>query len=823
MKNNWIVNEDNLIHLDLNQVGGKAFNLFWLKQNSYRVPDFFVFTSTFCQKFISGDISESDIERLLEPHWFQNVALRSSGIDEDHKHHSFAGIHETALNIKSKPEFFEKLKLVIQSALTERAIHYRLQNNLNTQDIQIAVVVQKMIQPEKSGVLFTVNPISGNRQEMWLSATTGLGQSLVDGQIEASEYQIFLDGKFKKLTHLDELTEEQVLSLREIGQLIADQKQRPQDIEWCLDQNKIYILQTRDVTHAIPSYQPFKDVYDNSNIQESYNGITTPLTFTYAAKGYELVYTQLMKLMLMSPEEIHKAQWRHRNLLGLVYGRIYYQILFWYEGLKYLPHFGRRKQEMEEMMGLEEPVEFIESISLTPWEKIRRIPSMILLLAVTLYRFARMSQLVNEFDSWFWKLYQNAQTERLSFMNDKELLKNLFEFQTDTLEKWGTPVLNDFLVMMTTGKVKRTLKKYNLEQEIAALMHGSELESLKPTLELHKISVFCAKVPELIQLIKNNSGQNLHQKIEIIYPAHYKLISDYIYLYGDRTMGELKLETTTMKQDVEIFYALLRNYLTSELYLKSHLFSLQDHLKDHVLKQLQEKMNKISYYFFQKNCEKMRTAIAHRELMRFHRTRAFGVSRMYYLEIGRRWSQGEFIQKPDDIFYLTRDEIFDFFNGRSIQLNLKKLVEIRKAEFSEFATKNLKSQIKIYSPLQMDQQEAFATQVDDSASEYSGLGCSHGEIEGEIVFLQSPDQIENISGKILLAERTDPGWTPLFALVKGVIIEKGSILSHSAVISREMGIPAVVGVKKITQLLKTGQKVRINGQTGTIKVLNATV
>lgn len=821
MKNNWIINQDNLEKLDIRLVGGKAFNLFWLKQNSYNVPDFFVLTSEFCDQFYNQKINESELEKIIEPHWFKNVAVRSSAVDEDHAHHSFAGIHESALNIQSFPEFLEKLKFVIQSAYSERAMKYRQQHQLNTESVKMAVVVQKMVNADKSGVLFTANPLTGHRQEMWISATTGLAQNLVDGQIEASEYQIKSDGSFKQLTHLNELSADDIQQIHNIGKLIAEQKQRPQDIEWCLEQNKVVLVQTRDIAHALPIFQQFKDVYDNSNIQESYNGLTTPLTFSYASKGYELVYTQLMKLMLMSPQEIEQASWRHRNLLGFIYGRVYYQILYWYEGLKYLPHFGRRKKEMEEMMGLEEPIDFIESIELNSWQKIKKLPSMLLLLSVTLFRFARMNQLVKEFDSWFWDLYHSAETDRLALINDKELIQKLFEFQNKTLEKWGTPVLNDFLVMMKTGKVKRTLKKFGLENELNNLMQGAELESLKPTTELHKISVFCSRVEGLTELILQNRGKDLHQKIEIIYPAHFKIICDYIELYGDRTMGELKLETVTMKQDVEMFYTLLRNYLVHQLYNKTDLFSQHDQ-KNKTLDIIQSKMSGIQFRFFLKNCEKMKTAIAHRELMRFHRTRAFGVSRIYYLEIGRRWSQYQLIENERDIFYLTRDEIFDYFNGRAIQLNLKKLIELRKNEFTEFSNLNLKSQIQTNAPLTQNYTVAIDSESSLNLLEYNGLGCSQGEIEGEIVYLQSPDQIENISGKILLAERTDPGWTPLFALVKGVIIEKGSILSHSAVISREMGIPAVVGVKKITQQLKTGQRVRMNGQTGTIKVLDAT-
>jgi pyruvate,water dikinase len=801
---------------DYLKCGGKSKGLIWLAKSEFLVPEFLTLVDF--QKNTSKSDLVKNLQEILDfkkyPWLTNKVAVRSSATFEDGKSLSFAGIFDSVLNVTGFEELTQGILKVLESQSSERAQKYFQEHKINTEQSKMSVVIQRMLKPEWSGVAFACNPITGNNQQLWISVVPGIGEALVSGQVDALEYlvseknEILTQNEKAKdvLSQLHFLTE-----LQQIIKKISDLKSSPQDIEWAFAENKLWILQTRPVTsHVLKKNSTF--VFDNSNIQESYCGVTTPLTYTFASYGYHQVYDELMRLMNMSGSAIRQAEWRHRHLLGFVFGRVYYNINYWYEGLLYLPNFGRRKSEMEEMMGIEEPVDFIHNLEVSSIEKIKRLPQMLWLLAMMIYRFSKMDQLTKEFDEWFWKLYRYARLEKLYTLSDEELLYKLRDFQSRSLEKWGIPVLNDFLVMIQMGKIRRLIEISKLDFDVKSLMYQSdaELESIKPTLELHRLCQVIAKNENLLKFFQSQSRDCNLENIEILSPLIFKQIKIYIDLYGDRVMGELKLETITMKQNPQILLNLIQQYLNSNLHKKESVFS-----SAHKSQSLQSLPIKI-----RKSILKLQKAIAARELMRFHRTRSFGANRQMYLALGERWTKKNILKQKDDIFYLTRDEIFDFGFGRAVTQNLQALTQLRKDEAKYNETKQVDSQIKLYFPVGRGDQQEKEKITHITSDTYKGLGCSAGVVEGEVIFLKNHDEIQNISGKILLAERTDPGWTPLFALVKGIIVEKGSILSHSAVIAREVGIPAVVGIRKISSILKTGDQIRLDGSTGTIEILN---
>ncbi|MFN9068625.1 MAG: PEP/pyruvate-binding domain-containing protein, partial [Bdellovibrionales bacterium] len=224
---------------------------------------------------------------------------------------------------------------------------------------------------------FSANPVNGLRSQCLISFTNGLGEKLVSGDETGSSYIVGLDNQI--LSHQGDLSLplSAIKEIAEKSRKAAEIFKTPVDVEWALLSNQVYILQARPITSALghtPSQDP--TVFDNSNIQESYNGVTTPLTYSYAVEAYHQVYNQIMKLMKMSDEDFEQAQYRHRHMLGLIEGRVYYNINSWYEGLLCLPHFGRQKEAMEKMMGLQKPVDFVQDVTLSKSEKIKRLPSL---------------------------------------------------------------------------------------------------------------------------------------------------------------------------------------------------------------------------------------------------------------------------------------------------------------------------------------------------------------------------------------------------------------------------------------------------------------
>ena len=186
--------------------------------------------------------------------------------------------------------------------------------------------------------------------------------------------------------------------------------------------------------------------------------------------------------------------------------------------------------------------------------------------------------------------------------------------------------------------------------------------------------------------------------------------------------------------------------------------------------------------------------------------------------IGKQWQDKGIIEKTDDIFYLVMDEIWSFIEGKSVCTDFKKQIAVRREEFEQYQNVTLPDHIEAYGEVDLStirEEEAEIT----SEGIIKGLGCCAGMVEKEVRVVLRPDSDLRLNGEIMVAKQTDPGWVVLFPSISGLIVEKGSMLSHSAIVAREMGIPAVVGVKQATKILSSGDRVLLNGASGTVKIL----
>ncbi len=308
------------------------------------------------------------------------VAVRSSAADEDSKALSFAGQMDSFLNIRSFEAFLNAIRNCWASLFSERAVLYRIQNGIDPWTAQIAVIAQQMIEAEISGVIFTANPLTGNPREMLVSSTWGLGEGLVSGALDADTFVIDSNGELirsevaeKKQRiiynrsggtitaeveshqqNIPSLDKEQLKKLHTMALKVQDFKNMPMDIEFGITDSKIFLLQARPITN-LKKYR-LKDnlnVWDNSNIAESYSGVTTPLTFSFIRKAYFAVYWQFCETIGVDKKTIFKNRHVFENMLGLIEGRVYYNLLNWYRLVSLMPGFKYNKRFMEQMMGLQ--------------------------------------------------------------------------------------------------------------------------------------------------------------------------------------------------------------------------------------------------------------------------------------------------------------------------------------------------------------------------------------------------------------------------------------------------------------------------------------
>ncbi|WP_419811375.1 phosphoenolpyruvate synthase [Bacterioplanoides sp.] len=912
----WCIDQQQASLMAANQLGGKAHNLAFLSRFGFNVPQWWVVPvaafelqlqlltdngetlASWIQQqllpFAGQDASTLDSAQLtqvaetiqqglaavgLHPEILAGIraalpaqdlthhfwAVRSSVVGEDSAGASFAGQMDSYLYQKGEEAVAESVLQVMQSAFNSRALAYRLQKGLSVVDIQAAVIIQRMLDADISGVMFTANPVNGNRRQALISATWGCGEGLVSGICNADEITVELyentfdaqvadkdialrqgpqGGTIEQA--VDEnlrqqlcLSDAQILALRDAGKAIAERYQSPQDIEWCVCDQQVYILQARPVT-SLPQKNAAQDrlqVWDNSNIQESYCGVTTPLTFSFANKAYKTVYEQTLRLLAVKEDVVQAHQGMLENMLGLVRGRVYYNINNWYRGLLFLPSFKTNKADMERMMGLQDPVDLIQDRELTRKEKLARIPQILRALFSMLSRFRKMDSLVAEFRTMFAQQYATVPREQLHTYSMDQLIALSRSLDEKLLQRWTTPIVNDFYVMMMNGKVHRWLEKTGIENIDLVqnnLLSGEEgIESTEPTKYLLRLCDQARTQPVLLSTLQQADNEQLLALLQQQFPDFHAQCLDYIERYGDRTMGELKLESKTLRQDASFMFAIIKNFLTRDDLtldtLAQNEAKFRSDAEQQVFPQLKQKLGARALSRFKKDLAKLRDAIRNRENMRLARTRMFGLYRDIYRQLGEQLAFYGQLDDPEDIFYLTIEDIYAYSDGRSVSAILRPLVAARKAEFAQYETEeepahHFHTRGVVY--CNNDYEYPFQGEAPgfggEHGNELRGTGCYPGIVENNIRLIFSPEDELNLDGQILCTVRTDPGWAPLFPTAGGILVERGSTLSHSAVVARELGIPAVVGIPGLTSIVKDRELVRMDGSSGKVIRLDMT-
>ena len=787
--------------MDEKIVGGKAYNLDILTKNGIPVPKWFVVTST---------------EESFEVREDKLYAVRSSAVGEDGSGNSFAGQMESFLYVKAE-DIKARIQDVINSANSYRIRFYREQNGLSNEDIKVGVIVQEMINSDTSGVAFSSNPITGKRGEIVISSVFGLGEGLVSGELNADTYSVE-NGKITKNIAekpykivLDEekgfgtkqvenensstssLTDKQIKEIAQEVKKIVEIYGKPQDIEWAYESGKLYILQARPITtlENIPDKSEQEIIWDNSNIIESYSGVTTPLTFSFIKDVYTEVYKQFLLIMGVEHELIEENS-EIFQMLGLIEGRVYYNLLNWYRLLKLMPGYEINARFMESMMGVKQKLNQVPKVKQSKKNKYLRLATLIKSLIVNLFNLPKDIEKFYEHINTTLSPYENG---KLDGKTSNELVEIYFELESKLMKKWQAPLVNDFYAMIFYGLLKKSLSKID--------PNGT----LQNDLLTGETGIISTEPIKRIKLISNKicNGKNAEKDIE-----------EFIQKFGNRCIGELKLETITYKQDPSLLKFIINSYVKQGIIDLEKEQIREQEIRQNAEKIVKEQIKNPLFSFILKNA---RLRVKNRENLRFERTRLFGLVREIFLELGKNFAYENIIETQRDIFYLTKEEIFNYVRGTSVDVDLKTLIKNRKIEFQNFETKHPADRFSTYGTVYKANDYTSRETKTAAKGDLSGIGACAGIVRAKVKIVKSVVQSEGLEGCIMVAERTDPGWVPLFPISKGILVERGSILSHSAIVAREMGIPAIVGINNLLSTLKDGDEVEMDGSAGTIRII----
>ena len=825
----------------------KARHLEILKEQGFPVPKFILVSEN-----EEADLSFSERECF---------AVRSNFSSEDSGEHSFAGQFLTRLNVKR-----EKVKEAVQEVFASYAgsLDYKEKANRgkaeydlkqqgkaeqnenterqeNTEQKKAEVLVEKvliqeMLFPEKSGVLFTKNP-KGILSEMVVVLGEGLGDKVVEDQENVLTYHYFpgecLYQEGRVQSCLSEqalespglgLEEEELKTLFTLGERIEQLFQKPMDIEFAFEKGKVYILQAREIT-TLEKNLPIR-ILDNSNISESFPGICLPLSESFAGEMYSGIFTSLGRRFL--GKKVSSYEELFQRMVGGFSGRMYYEISSWYDILRLLPFSKKIIPVWQGMLGVSN-----EEISFS-----KKKPSFFLKCRIALlfcYYFFVSQRKMQELDRFFQERYAGY-SKRVDEEEDAKALYQIFlEMKEDLLREWDITLMNDMVSFISTHLYgKKTAFSLETMKPVRAL------SALKTVAEKHGL----------------DSEEYRREK------------KGYISAYGDRIVGELKLETRTYRTNEELLDRWILDSLETETAERSELSEAK-----HSFGKACVEKNCVETNFSEKDCEetscsekpyeqKQRKSLLYRlaesscnnrEISRLHRTRCFGLMRRIVDKIGEKTI-------GFDLYYLSLNELKELlFSGKDFSLKIAREKELRKAyerlpvlsrvkllgkvdrdplageirvlSYESFKEKgNIEGQIGtpgkdgvIRKAGKIRQMENAGKEDGDSTPRvFFGRGVSKGIFRGEVLKIKSLQEVRatEAKGKILLSYSTDPGWFPYLNMAEGLITERGSLLSHSAILARELEKPAVVNIPNIMEELQSGDIVEIDGDLGICSVLN---
>jgi rifampicin phosphotransferase len=754
------------------KLGRKAESLIKLRQAGFNIPSFVVLRQDEC--------TTNNIEKIIKKE-FAGVNLfvvRSSYVGEDEEGKSFAGYFYSGIGI-SQENIVRECKKVIAS--------YNGGSG--------GIILQEFICSTVAGVLFS----NAGDNKMIINSNFGLCESVVKGQ-SCDEYVInrvdkniistkislqkeavyYRNNKFEHDRHSERsLSDSQIKDIIEKAILIENFFKAPQDIEFCFYDERLYILQSRPITRSIFVENEII-FYDSANIAESYSGATLPLTLSFVKIIYSEVYKNLLCASGISRKKVEKNKNIFNSLTASFHGKLYYNMNSWYQMMSFFPGYKRNKNNLELM------------ISSNINDEIRREIKPGKIFSVYYYLLVILKLLGFPFTAFYFKRrikkilnkYSQLQIEKMSFNECRDLFQ---DFLSAPLKRWHVAVENDTGLMTLLGKIyAKDEKAFN------AIKITSHTVSANQVRELKNLSDLLMSDKNIADALTNKNKNKFND-----YLLANKQVKDsydkYFNIYGGRFANELKLESDDLREDFQKFSSLVEIYSKTEL------------------------ANKIIHNTFVRGgllVFLIRFFATNREEMRLLRSNFFSMVRKVFVRVGVIFYEQGYIKEAKDVFYLSIDEIF---NNQIVSGDkFVELIAKRKAEYHEYNKLTLPSHFS----LRHGESPVIKTEAYQNNNKKILLGSSGspGSVSGRIRVFDEFYIPDIIDFDILVTSHTDPGWVPIIGLSKGIIVEYGGVLSHASIVSRELGIPAVIGVKDATKILKTGDFVELNGSLGSITI-----
>ncbi|MBI9051743.1 MAG: phosphoenolpyruvate synthase [Anaerolineaceae bacterium] len=870
---------------DIARVGGKGANLGEMSHAGFPVPPGFCLTTAAFEQFMAscadaeglyallGRVTTDDVESVrqvgqsvrkvlldvampdeigeaVRQSWLaigaeHAYAVRSSATAEDLPDASFAGQQDTYLNIIGEEAMLDAVRRCWVSLFTDRAILYRVQNRFNHRDVQLSVVIQQMVMAEKSGILFTADPLSGQRHTLCIDASFGLGEALVSGLVTPDAYKVdkrnntIIDRQIadKKMAIYPEvdggtrqenlsdvyrkekvLSDPQILDLARMAANVEDHYGSPQDIEWAFAEDKFYLLQSRPITSLYPmdglhSADGSLHIFFSMGHQQSMTLPMSPLGISnievvlpvghtdnpfdndfirssggriFADLSVILLHPVLHRVILRSivlmdalaPQALRQAM-RRPEFKGP------HGLRFSFSAFKALSKYGRR---MFATMWYRDLNGFVTQINILMDDYVAEVDQS---LNAAAPGKAQMQGIVDTLPDFF-PFFLHWVPEAGAGIGATKLLTYL-------AKRWLTP---DELEALTLGVPGNVVNEMNLA--IGGLADKARQS---------------AQLVDSFERLGDDAQAWLKQAEKLEGSAAFMSAwEDFLERYGSRGPSEIDISKARWYEDGLPVLRVVAEFLKNEVGRHSAQHQSLIEGRQSAMQKLHATagsglFGKLRLGMFNRLYYVMNEVGGMREHHKFLMVRMLRVIKEILKSNAVQLLAKNKLGQIDDIWFLTWRELVSIWDDSATDWG--SLIAQRRADMAYF--EKLKPPLIITSDGEVP---AVHYQIDD-APEGALLGnpVSPGVIEGIVHVIRDPQRETLAPGEILVAEFTDPGWTPLFINAGGLILEIGGALTHGAVIAREYSIPAIVGVRDAMSKLKSGQRVRVDGNRGIIEIL----
>jgi phosphohistidine swiveling domain-containing protein len=858
-----IINLDSRTLPEVEQVGGKARNLMLLRKRGLAVPPGFCLTCAAYEQHVSKRLAgafhealqklpkakKTDLSKILarirrliteadfDPRLAEGLlesykklkaplmAVRSSANAEDQVSLSFAGQYETILGVSSFEGLQSAVKKCWASLWSERAYEYCRKNDIDYAPLKMAVIVQQQVAADFAGIVFTQDPATGNRDRMTIEYVTGLGDRLVSGHASPNRVTVAKRGGKISDTPAPEVSGHEldpgiINQLSRQAARIEKKFGAAQDIEWAVQDKKIFFLQTRPITTVRASGRiEDRQIWTNANTGEVLPDVVTPLTWSVVSPVVRAIFNSALSIIGVELED--------NRFCDLICGRAYFNLNMLAGLVRNIPGFknvdistvfGGEQGALGDLGNISIPEEDIPVIRVKLSKialifPIKMTKMMTLLFTDNMKYLADLKERIEP--------YERLDLTSRSDQNLMAVWRELMTLMCGSLKESGY----SGMAMLFYPNLDKCCQKWFASKPgimVNQLLAGiGGIDSAGSGLALCELSRTARRDPRLSAALRRGKKWLAARKhIRRIKSGRDFLAAwdDFMARHGHHARSDVEISYPRWSESPDYVLKMVRNFLSVEAkddalehYRQTvdRRFRLTRECQD----RLKNPFKRMAFNFYLTRTQR---GCVIRENLKDLLVKALRVIRQILLEIGGRLKERKIIAAVDDIFFLNLEEIHDALAGVN-STEVKKLIAKRRTEYK----RNLALRPPDVIRGRFDPDAYHSRILDRKAKLLKGLAVSSGVVTGKARVVMNTSSREIVRpGEILVAPFTDPGWTPYFMSAAAIVVDMGGVLSHGSIVAREYGIPAVVNVGPATQIIKTGQLLEVDGDRGTVRIID---